>query len=324
MIAFPLIAPRPPARAWRPRILVAGDVMLDRYLYGRITRHNPDGQGNVFLIDRVEDRPGGAGAVAAIAQAMGAEVHYFGRLEPDPDGRLLVEALHAAGVELHPCGFELLGTPVKVRMIGGEGKALPGRIDSEVTRELAARNAEYLVRAATREGPWDAVLVADHGKGQCTQQLLAGLESLVPSDWMLVDPARRRPWSEYPAGVAIKCNRIEYNLAEHGPAGTLPGRTIIRTEGAGGASLWTVGRSLPDGQRVEVFEHVPAAEPSGPIVDPIGCGDAVLAALGVCRALGLDWSASVKMAMAAAAEQCTVLGASAEPFKAGGLTGREH
>src|SRR5258708_39024132 len=81
----------------RPRILVLGDLMLDRYTSGPVSRVSPEAPALVLRADHHEARPGGAASAAALLQALGAEVSAVGVGGGDADGRGLQRLLEEAG-----------------------------------------------------------------------------------------------------------------------------------------------------------------------------------------------------------------------------------
>jgi len=201
------------------KILVAGDVMIDRYLHGCVERPNPDGRGLVFRFNRVQEGPGGAAAVAQIAGGLGASVFLLGVAGKDAAGRRLIELLDAAGVSHRIMLAEGRVTTVKERRVAA-GCLLPDRVDYESRKPIGCQEARQLVDAARRFGPWDVVLVSDYGKGAITRELLGGLVHLANGVPILVDPARGRPWDFYPAGALIKANLDEARQAAGLPWGS--------------------------------------------------------------------------------------------------------
>jgi rfaE bifunctional protein nucleotidyltransferase chain/domain len=168
------------------RLVVAGDVLLDRDLDGRAERLAPDAP--VPVVDGLEEhaRPGGAGLAAALAAAAGHAVTLVCALGDDAAGRRVRALLGAHGVEV--CDLGLHGeTPEKVR-VRSEGRALM-RLDyggdAASCGPLTAKAAEALESA-------DGVLVSDYGRGVAAEpRLRAALARLrVPLVW---DPHPRGP-----------------------------------------------------------------------------------------------------------------------------------
>src|SRR5437764_2880274 len=161
-----------------PRVLVVGDVMLDRYVWGNAERISQEAPVILLRADKREERLGGASSVATMLQALGAKTSVIGVVGSDGDGfharRILTDLnIDADGVVADPDR----PTSVKERYIGRAQARHPQqmiRVDYEsreavgggVERELAA-----VLAAKVREA--DIVLVSDYDKGVCTPALLA-------------------------------------------------------------------------------------------------------------------------------------------------------
>ena len=107
------------SRSRRPRILVAGDVMLDRYLWGDVERISPEAPIPVLRVGRQEHRLGGAGSVVAMLAALDADVVLAAVVGEDPEGRVvrqLLEEIHVDPRCVLPSGRRT--TTVKERLLG--------------------------------------------------------------------------------------------------------------------------------------------------------------------------------------------------------------
>jgi bifunctional ADP-heptose synthase (sugar kinase/adenylyltransferase) len=142
------------------KILVAGDVMIDRYLHGCVEQPNPDGRGAVFRVDRVQESLGGAAAVARIVRGLGASVFLLGVAGKEAAGRRLIELLDAVGVSHRIMLAEDRVTTLKERRVTA-GRLLPDRVDYESRNPIGCQEAHELVETASRFGLWDVVLVSD-------------------------------------------------------------------------------------------------------------------------------------------------------------------
>ena len=296
------------------KILVVGDVMIDRFLHGSVERPNPDGRGAVFRVERVEESLGGAAAVARIVRGLGASVFLVGVAGKDAAGRRLIELLDAAGVSHRIMLTEDRVTTVKERRVAA-GRLLANRVDYESRNPIRRQEARRLVDTARRFGQWDAVLVSDYGKGMITCELLDGLVQVAHGVPILIDPARGRSLDFYPAGALIKANLAEARQAAGLPWGSpvelldmLGGdRPVVITAGADGI-FWAFGNRSG---------HVPGIRVEQ-VVDVAGAGDTVLAVLGCCLAQGVDLSKACRLANTAARFQVGRLGvASIRPEEIG-------
>ena len=111
------------------RLLVVGDVMLDRYWFGEVERISPEAPVPVVKIARIEERPGGAANVARNAAALGAEVTLLSVTGDDEAGRALARLVQSEGVRASFHQDPAVGTTVKQRVIGRQQQLL--RIDFE-------------------------------------------------------------------------------------------------------------------------------------------------------------------------------------------------
>ncbi len=158
------------------RVLVIGDAILDRYLWGRATRVSPEAPVLVVDVDKEELRLGGAANVAHNVRALGAEPVLIGALGEDGAANDLERLLRARGVdpERGLVRDRSRRTTVKTRIIAHNQQVL--RADEE-TREPLADGARADLWERTRaalEGA-DAVLISDYGKGVVTHELLGQL-----------------------------------------------------------------------------------------------------------------------------------------------------
>src|SRR5579885_3170679 len=204
----------------QPRVLVVGDVMLDRYVWGDAERISQEAPVILLHADRREERLGGASSVATMLRALGARVSLAGVVGPDADGQRLRQMLLDLGID-HEGVLPDAGRPttVKERYIGRAQHRHPQqmiRVDyearaavpPEVERELC-KVVAHLVRKA------DVVLVSDYDKGVCTPGVLAATISAARACGLRVvaDPIRGRDYRKYHGCSAITPNRLEAGLA---------------------------------------------------------------------------------------------------------------
>jgi rfaE bifunctional protein kinase chain/domain len=197
---------QPEAAAFRrASILVVGDVMLDRYWFGDVSRISPEAPVPVVLVDRAEERPGGAANVARNAAALDAQVALLSVVGTDEPGDRLSALLQAERVEtrLHRDGS--IDTTVKLRVIGRQQQLI--RIDFETTPSrdvLLDKLAEY----RDMLDRYDIVLLSDYGKGgltHITQMIELARER---GKRVLVDP-KGEDYSRYAGASVITPNRAE-------------------------------------------------------------------------------------------------------------------
>lgn len=176
--------------ATRCRVLVVGDVMLDRFVWGRVSRLSPEAPVPVVEYDRESSMPGGAANVARNLTALGVPATLFSVIGRDEPGRELRQLLAGNGVD---CGglVPAAGRPtsIKTRIIAHQQQVV--RVDRETRGGLEPRRTRALLAAieARLDGA-QAVIVGDYGKGVVTQELLAGLRDRCRARgiWLSLDP----------------------------------------------------------------------------------------------------------------------------------------
>jgi rfaE bifunctional protein kinase chain/domain len=166
------------AAARRTRVLVLGDVMLDQFIHGRVSRISLEAPVPVVEFEREEFMPGGAANVARNLTALGAAAKLFGVAGHDPAGDRLRRLLRGQQVDVR--GLLSDGrrvTTQKVRLIAQRQQVV--RLDREATDDVSEAVSRRLLRAVERalDGA-DAVIVGDYGKGVVTQPLLDELRRL--------------------------------------------------------------------------------------------------------------------------------------------------
>ena len=180
-----------------PRILVIGDVILDRYIWGNADRVSPEAPVLVLRADEEEVRLGGAASVAMLLSALGAQPILSGVIGDDSDGRiaraLMVEAkIDHSGVL---CDSDRM-TTAKDRFIGRAANRHPSqilRVDRELCEPIPKAIEDRLIEALIeRLGEVQVVLVSDYAKGVCTPHVLEALieAAAVRGIPVFVDPAR--------------------------------------------------------------------------------------------------------------------------------------
>ena len=186
------------------RVLVIGDLMLDHYVWGEVSRISPEAPVPVVHVAREADTAGGAANVALNLAALGIRTEVIGCLGADPAADRLRSLLHAAGIETGRCVVRP-GAPtiVKTRVVARTQQLC--RIDHEAPRSAydigASDGFEAALTAAVAVA--DAVIVSDYAKGAVTQGLLDRVFKLgrVHGRLVAVDPKPARHLNLAGAGV---------------------------------------------------------------------------------------------------------------------------
>lgn len=265
------------------RVLVVGDVMLDRYWFGDVNRISPEAPVPVVKVERREERPGGAANVARNAASLGAQVGLLSVVGPDEPAQALARLLGECGVDAALHTDEGLSTTIKLRVIGRQQQLL--RIDFETwpTHEsLQASLSDF----RTRLPQADVVVLSDYGKGGLTHVAEMIALTRAAGKPVLVDP-KGQDYSKYHGATVLTPNRQELKQvvgAWRDEADLLARAQALREKLALDALLLTrseEGMTLfgPEGR---THEPTRARE----VYDVSGAGDTVIATLAVMLAAG--------------------------------------
>ena len=145
------------------RVLVVGDVMLDRYWHGATTRISPEAPVPVVRVTDTEVRAGGAANVAANISALGARVTLSGIVGEDDAARTLAELMHQSAVEYMPVADSTRPTVCKMRVMSRHQQLM--RLDFEEPPEDDAVASQLMQRFAEKIGSYDVVVLSDYAKG---------------------------------------------------------------------------------------------------------------------------------------------------------------
>jgi D-glycero-beta-D-manno-heptose-7-phosphate kinase len=281
----------------KARVLVVGDVMLDRYWFGDVERISPEAPVPVVKIARTDERPGGAANVARNAAALGAQVTLIGVIGDDEPGRSLERLLAGESVRTSLQRDATLPTTVKLRVIGRQQQLL--RVDFETIPSadaLAAKFADY--ERALPES--DVVVVSDYGKGG-----LADISRMIEcarsrGTPVLVDP-KGDDYLRYRGATLLTPNRAEFREVAgswRSEAELATKAQSLRAELALDALLITrseEGMSLYTDAGVQ---HIPAQ--AREVYDVSGAGDTVIATIGALLGARADLFSAVRIANLAA------------------------
>jgi D-beta-D-heptose 7-phosphate kinase / D-beta-D-heptose 1-phosphate adenosyltransferase len=293
-------------RLGRPRVLVVGDVMLDRYVWGDAERISQEAPVILLRADKREERLGGASSVATMLSALQADVTLVGLVGPDGDARQVRSILDGLNVEHAGVRTdEARPTTVKERYIGRAQHKHPQqmlRVDFE-SREPATGRVEAALCAAVESevGRADIVLVSDYDKGVCTPAVMAATIAAAKRRGIRVvaDPIRGRDYSKYHGCSSMTPNRLEAGLAtgleiRNHPEALAAARQLRNTLGleAGIVTLDKDGMALSHGDGTE------AVYPTRPrqVYDITGAGDMVMSVLGLALAAGASYPAAIRLA----------------------------
>lgn len=277
----------------RARILVIGDLMLDRYWFGEVERISPEAPVPVVHVARKEDRLGGAANVARNIVALGAQVTLAGIVGQDEAAQRMRELIQDAGIQATLLEDPQHPTTLKMRVLGRQQQLL--RIDFEQKPSAALVDQLYQSVEALMSAH-DIVVLSDYAKG-----VLSHVETLImmarsQGVQVLVDP-KGSDYRRYRGATLVTPNRSEMQQAvgHWSSEDDLTDRAqrlrhdlgleaVLVTRSEQGMTLFTEsGRDHVDAEAHEVF-------------DVSGAGDTVLATLAVMRGAGLNWPEAMRWA----------------------------
>ncbi|MEI6074302.1 MAG: D-glycero-beta-D-manno-heptose-7-phosphate kinase [Verrucomicrobiota bacterium] len=176
--------------AQKVRILVVGDVMLDQFIWGGVSRISPEAPVPVVDFQRENYMPGGAANVARNLVSLNTPAALFGVIGQDDAARKLLKLLAEQSIGCDGLVRSLSRhTSIKTRIVAHQQQVV--RIDRETRGDLDARStAKLIARFKTNLATADAVIVGDYGKGVVTQPLLNEIKTLCQQRgvWLSLDP----------------------------------------------------------------------------------------------------------------------------------------
>ncbi|MFP5449159.1 MAG: D-glycero-beta-D-manno-heptose 1-phosphate adenylyltransferase [Alphaproteobacteria bacterium] len=281
------------------RVACVGDLMIDRFVYGEVTRVSPEAPIPVLARERELVMLGAAGNVARNVAALGGHVCLVGLVGGDNEGH---EALRLVAAEAGVEGFVVTDaarpTTLKTRFVSGGQQLL--RVDNEVAIPAQGDVEERLVRTV-RDIAADVglILLSDYGKGVVTPAVIAACRA---AGARIIVDSKARSFARYGEVDIIKPNAAELAHATDMPTSTddevaaalihalslCEARAILVTRSAKGISL------AVRGQPVRHFPGVPKE-----VFDASGAGDTTLAALGLALAANASIEDAAAFAMLA-------------------------
>lgn len=280
------------------RVLVVGDVMLDRYWHGLSTRISPEAPVPVVKVDQIEDRPGGGANVALNIAALGTQVSIVGVVGDDRDGRILDELLKTAGIATDFQRSSSKPTITKLRVVSRHQQLL--RMDFEDKFDLSD-SASLVDKVAQQIADVDVLILSDYAKGSlqdCQALIALARDAQVP---VLVDP-KGNDFLRYRGATMLtpnfheleavvgKCTS-ELDLVNKGEAlmQQLELKALLVTRSEHGMTLLRPG--MPE-------LHLPAR--GREVFDVTGAGDTVIATLAAAIASGQPMPEATALANIAA------------------------
>jgi len=294
------------------RILVVGDVMLDKYYYGEVTRISPEAPVPITHVTSTKETLGGAANVAHNLALLGCQTGVAGFVGDDYHCQSLLDKFTARGIDYRGIIYTDAPTTTKLRVVGGHQQML--RLDFEETAPVAEPYASrYLnyIEQRINEG-LDALIISDYAKGACTQETCCRIIDAchVHNVPVVIDP-KGSAWEKYMETDYITPNLRELNAVLPDPIRNKDEsvekaasyvmrkyriRNVLATRSECGVSLI----------QQEGTEHIPTK--SQEVFDVSGAGDTVIAVFTLGIAGGLSGAEAAYLANLAASVVVAKLG----------------
>jgi D-beta-D-heptose 7-phosphate kinase/D-beta-D-heptose 1-phosphate adenosyltransferase len=274
------------------RILVVGDIMLDKFIWGTVSRISPEAPVPVVWVKSESFMPGGASNVANNIQALGAKAYICGVVGDDSQGNTLIAELAKNGIDNEGILVDKNRPTIdKTRIIAHHQQVV--RIDRESASPISNRIIRGIVSFAKKKiSDIDAIIIEDYGKGIVVPYLIKELVGLSKRHKKIitVDPKEEhiklykgvttitpnRKEAEVASGVKIK-DTASLRKAGKRLANWLHPESVLITLGEDGMALF---------KRKGNFVHIPTVAQE--VYDVSGAGDTVIATFTVARASGAN------------------------------------
>jgi D-beta-D-heptose 7-phosphate kinase/D-beta-D-heptose 1-phosphate adenosyltransferase len=284
------------------RVLVVGDVMLDKYVWGTVERISPEAPVPVVRGSRDAHCPGGAANVAMNIVGLGAKATIIGFVGKDDHANALTERLHLAGVDASLVSLPNYPTTSKLRILSNNQQML--RVDFEEVGDRSDADYNKLINQVREVIPsCSAVVLSDYAKGVLSDHVCRIIidDARTLGIPVLVDP-KSATFEKYRNATTVCPNLHEMSLATRDSCGDLEkildcGERYVEQYGfdfltvtLGERGIAVVGRGIR--------KRAPAV--ARQIFDVSGAGDTVVATLALCLACRLEVETSIELANVAA------------------------
>src|ERR1700719_2096158 len=291
----------------RQTVLCVGDLMLDEFVYGEVSRISPEAPAPVIAIQRSETNIGGAGNVARNITSLGARCIFVGLIGDDDAGSQLKTALAKEGlIESVLVCDAARPTTRKVRFVSEHFSTHMLRADWEQAAPASADIEQKLIDAALPQlARADIVLLSDYAKGVLTARVIRNVIDAARKlgKAVIVDP-KSANFAIYRGATLLTPNRKEFAEATRSRADSNESIAVAAQDAMQLADCEAIlvtqsERGMTLVPREGEAVHVPAFPVK--VRDVSGAGDTVVAVLSVARAAGAGWEDALRLANAAAA-----------------------
>jgi D-beta-D-heptose 7-phosphate kinase/D-beta-D-heptose 1-phosphate adenosyltransferase len=287
-----------------PKVLLAGDFLLDIYVYGDALRISPEAPVPVLKVVSKEFRPGGAASVAADLAALGAKVFCLGTVGKDSNAETLRKLLEETGADISGL-IEVDDRPTitKQRFVGLAQHIHPQqllRVDEEKDAPLSdLLYQKFIDLYKKRLSQVDIVCLQDYNKGFFEENFCKSLIKLAVSAGkkVLIDPAPKADFAKYSHASAITPNRMEASISSGVEIKTIADAAkaakILTDRLNLEAVIITLDKEGAYLRTSRLDEHIPTV--ARKVYDVSGAGDMVLAAIAATLAAGVDYKMAVEI-----------------------------
>jgi D-beta-D-heptose 7-phosphate kinase / D-beta-D-heptose 1-phosphate adenosyltransferase len=286
----------------KAKILVVGDIMVDKYIHGQVSRVSPEAPVPVVQVSKETSNLGGAANVAMNLVGLGAEVGLCGLLGKDESGNWVKNHCDESGVRLIQVKGER-PTTSKQRIMGSSQQIV--RLDFERTGSLGSFDEAALwVQIKEIIAHYDVLIISDYGKGVCTETLCQKIIDLSKSNQIkvLVDP-KGTNWGKYHGANLVTPNFKEFTEAcgkEFENCDNDIEKSTSSLMAEFNLENLLITRSEQGMTLAGLDSHLHIRAEAREVFDVSGAGDTVIAALGASLALGWDYAEAMRMANRAA------------------------
>lgn len=294
------------------RVLVVGDLVLDHYLEGEVSRISPEAPVPVVSLGDSSERwlPGGAANVALNVLSLGGKPSIAGVVGSDAGGEKLLSLLSGSGVDVSGVAADTSRpTTVKTRIMGRNQQLM--RVDREKTEDVSDETGEDLFARLEQVFPGaDSVIIEDYNKGVLSRNVIHRVMGMAEAFSLpvSVDPKLNNFW-EYRKSFIFKPNRYEAGAALGSvietPEDAVSAAKLILEKLVCRAVLLTMGSrgSVLVDREAAASSHIPAV--TRHVFDVSGAGDSVIAVMGLAACCSMSLYDAARLANLAAAAVCS-------------------
>jgi rfaE bifunctional protein kinase chain/domain len=286
------------------KILVVGDIMLDRFIWGTVSRISPEAPVPVVWAKSESFMPGGASNVANNIRSLGSDVYMCGVIGDDEAGRILASELLKNGIKSEGIVLDKNRPTIhKTRIIAHHQQVV--RIDKESDDVLDASSVDKVIRyARSRIRDIDAIIIEDYGKGLIVPKLIRQLVLLAKKHNKLitVDP-KQEHFKAYTGATVITPNRVEAEIAsgikiKNAQSLEMAGVRLLKMLKTSAVMITLGEDGMALFEKNKPYLHIPTVAKE--VYDVSGAGDTVIGVFTLALASGASMDEAAYMANAAA------------------------